>query len=92
MIEGESRLCYWPRDDDGIIRIFTALKAYGLAGWSIGAVYYPKSFSEDMRHAHDTIPNHASRFRERFAYEVLKQNPLHEINATGPNIALLNKV
>lgn len=90
--EGESRISFSPKDDDGIVHIFTASKAYGLAGWRVGAVQYPKRLSEDMRTAQDTIPTHASRCSQQVAYEALHHNPLHETKGKSCNISLLNEV
>lgn len=90
--EGESRIAYSPTNADNVVRIFTASKAYGLAGWRIGAVLYPKRLSAEMRKAQDTIPTHACRFSEHVAYESLLTNPLRETTALPCNITLVGKV
>lgn len=75
---GESRILFSPTEDSGIIHLYTASKAYGLAGWRIGALLYPKTLSDGMRKAQDTIPTHASKFSQFVAQEAIRCNPLYE--------------
>lgn len=90
--EGESRIAYSPKLDDGIIYLYTASKAYGLAGWRIGAVLYPERLSESMRKVQDTIATHASRFSQEVAFEALHHDPLYETAGNPSRITLLNRV
>ena len=45
----------------GIVHIFSMSKSFGLAGWRLGYVVYPKGpMHQAMRCIQDTIPTHAS--------------------------------
>lgn len=89
--DSPTNLTYSPSAEDGIINIYTASKAYGMAGWRIGAVKYPKRLSPDMKKSQDTIPTHAARFSELVALENLKYNPVSNSRSRS-HIAELNEV
>lgn len=87
--ESTAQLAYSPSADDGIIHIYTMSKAYGLAGWRIGAVMYPKRISEEMRKVQDTIPTHPAKFSEAVALEALRYNPVaHSIERPSKVVQL----
>lgn len=82
---------YSPPFQDHIIKLYTMSKAFGLAGWRIGAVVYPRSLSTYMRKAQDTIPTHAVRFSQLVAIEALRYKPPHiDLAARVRNIFLKN--
>lgn len=89
---GESRITYSPIDDNGIIHLYTASKVYGLAGWRIGALLYPKVLSDGMRKAQDTIPTHATKFSQQVALEAIRSNPFHEDENSASAISVLNEI
>jgi aromatic aminotransferase len=51
---------YVPRPLAGVVRMYTMSKVYGLAGWRVGALLYPKCLSVHLRKMQDTIPTHAT--------------------------------
>lgn len=69
--------CYSPPLHRYIVKIYTMSKVFGMAGWRIGAVLYPKSLSGDMQKVQDTIATHASTFSQTLAYEALHYPPYH---------------
>lgn len=64
-----------------IIKLHTMSKAFGLAGWRIGAVTYPRDLSEHMCKAQDTIPTHASNFSQAVAHFALAMPFTHVFEA-----------
>lgn len=49
-----------PRSSPCVIRLHTMSKVYGLAGWRVGALVYPRRLSVHLRKVQDTIPTHTA--------------------------------
>lgn len=87
--ESVGRPVYSPPFQDHIIKVYTMSKAFGLAGWRIGAVVYPLFLSKYIEKAQDTVPTHAARFSQLVAFEALRYKPPHiDIAARVRNIFL----
>jgi aspartate/methionine/tyrosine aminotransferase len=63
---------YSPPCFDGVIKLYTMSKVYGMAGWRIGALVYPQHLSEQLRKVQDTIPTHAAMISQVAAYHALE--------------------
>jgi aspartate/methionine/tyrosine aminotransferase len=63
---------YSPPSFDGVIKLYTMSKIYGMAGWRIGALVYPQHLSEQLRKVQDTIPTHAAMISQVAAYHALE--------------------
>ncbi|PXF45664.1 Aspartate aminotransferase [Gracilariopsis chorda] len=74
----DDKTVFSPEPDEHIIKLYTMSKVYGLAGWRVGALLYPKRISADMRKVQDTIPTHASLLSQFVACEALKHSPFYE--------------
>lgn len=81
-----------PKEVSDIIHLYTASKAYGLAGWRIGALLYPKMLSDGMKKVQDTIPTHATKFSQLVAMEAIRHNPLYEDEDSVSVISMLNEI
>lgn len=68
---------YSPQLHSHMIKLYTMSKCFGMAGWRVGAVLYPRALSSGMRKMQDTIPTHAAMFSQALAAEVLKFKPSH---------------
>ena len=53
------------------MHIFSLSKAFGMAGFRVGYMVYPRHIHEAMRSLQDTIPTHASRASQRIALAAL---------------------
>lgn len=62
---------YSPRLLPHIIKLHTMSKAFGLAGWRVGCVTYPRDLSTHMCKVQETIPTHASNFSQVIALSSL---------------------
>lgn len=66
---------------DNIIHIFSLSKIFGMAGWRVGYVVYPKCLSGSMRKLQDTIPTHSTILSQKLALKCLETydttNPAH---------------
>jgi aspartate/methionine/tyrosine aminotransferase len=62
---------YSPVVLEGVIKMYTMSKIYGMAGWRVGALVYPKSLSSQLRKIQDTIPTHPSILSQIAAYHAL---------------------
>lgn len=60
-----------------IIKLYTMSKVFGMAGWRVGAVVYPKTLSTEMRKIQDTIPTHAPIPSQISAFHVLQVDSRH---------------
>jgi aspartate/methionine/tyrosine aminotransferase len=63
--------CSTPRALQGVVKIYTMSKVYGMAGWRVGALLYPKELSVHLRKVQDTIPTHATMVSQVAAYHAL---------------------
>lgn len=68
---------YSPQLHSHMIKFYTMSKCFGMAGWRVGAVLYPRTLSSGMRKMQDTIPTHAAMFSQALAAEALKHKPTH---------------
>lgn len=68
---------YSPHLQSHIIKLHTMSKAFGLAGWRVGCVAYPRDLSVHMCKVQDTIPTHASNFSQVVALSALKLPTSH---------------
>eukprot|EP01035_Chromulina_nebulosa_P016843 gene16843-22328_t len=57
-----------------IIHIFSLSKSYGMAGWRVGYLIYPKTLAFHMRKIQDTIPTHASMISQQLAQLSIQAN------------------
>jgi aspartate/methionine/tyrosine aminotransferase len=57
---------------DGIIRLFTFSKNFGMAGWRLGYALYPNILSEAMLKVQDTLSTHATLASQSLGLEALK--------------------
>lgn len=55
----------------GIIHIFSFSKSFGMAGWRVGYLVYPRSLHGAMRSLQDTIPTHAVMAAQQVALAAL---------------------
>lgn len=76
-----SNCAYSPPLQPHIIKIHTMSKAFGLAGWRVGCVTYPRNLSAHMCKVQDTIPTHASSFSQLVALSALELPTVHVIEA-----------
>ncbi|KAL1500297.1 hypothetical protein AB1Y20_012963 [Prymnesium parvum] len=58
---------------DGVISLFTFSKSYGLAGWRVGYMVYPRRLHSIMLKLQDTMPTHTSRHSQAVAHLALQQ-------------------
>lgn len=58
----------------GVIRIYTMSKVYGLAGWRVGALVYPRALSLHLRKVQDTIPTHATIISQVVALSAIEED------------------
>lgn len=65
---------YAPRTGPCVIRLHTMSKAFGLAGWRVGALVYPRQLSAHLRKVQDTIPTHAARASQAAALAALEHD------------------
>lgn len=89
--EGPDKIVFSPLPNDNIIKMYTMSKVYGLAGFRVGGLLYPKRLSKTMVEVQDTIPTNVSHMCQRVAYHALKQNPF-ELGPCENNLNLMNKV
>lgn len=82
---------YSPPTTRGVIKMFTMSKAYGLAGWRVGGILYPKALSNDMRKVQATNPTHATRLSQAVACEALRRNAC-EVGSGATHIGQLKEV
>lgn len=68
---------YSPHLQPHVIKLHTMSKAFGLAGWRVGCVTYPRDLSVHMCKVQDTIPTHASNFSQVVALSALKLPASH---------------
>lgn len=73
----DGTLAYSPPALSGVIRIYTMSKVYGMAGWRVGAILYPKELSIHLRKVNDTIPTHATILSQVVAFHALKEDALY---------------
>lgn len=82
---------YSPPVLDGVIKIYTMSKSYGLAGWRVGALLYPKRIAREMRKVQDTIPTHGARLSDMVAYAALTEDPRTGTEEHPSNVALMSR-
>jgi len=58
--------------EEGIIRLFTFSKNFGMAGWRLGYALYPNALSEAMLKVQDTLCTHATLASQSLGLEALK--------------------
>lgn len=49
------------------------LRRYGLAGWRVGYLSYPRALDQALLKVQDTLPTHASVFSQRLALHALEE-------------------
>ena len=57
---------------DKIIHISSFSKAYGMAGWRVGYLAYPRALRDQMRKIQDTVPTHTAILSQKLALLALK--------------------
>jgi len=68
---------------DGIIHLFTMSKIYGMAGWRVGYMVYPKRISDSMQKVQDTIPTHACIKSQAIARACLEFSEKYKLGHDG---------
>jgi aspartate/methionine/tyrosine aminotransferase len=63
---------YSPPQLTGVIKLYTMSKIYGMAGWRVGALLYPRHLSNQLRKVQDTIPTHATMISQIAAHHALE--------------------
>ena len=58
-------------DDARLISLHTFSKSYGLAGWRVGYMHYPRELHGPLLQAQDSLPTHASTYAQRLAHAAL---------------------
>lgn len=67
---------------DKIIHISSFSKAFGMAGWRVGYLAYPRELNENMRKIQDTIPTHTCVLSQKLAELCLDHDDIL-IQSTG---------
>jgi aspartate/methionine/tyrosine aminotransferase len=65
---------YSPPQLSGVIKLYTMSKIYGMAGWRVGALLYPRHLSSQLRKVQDTIPTHATLISQIAAHHALEMD------------------
>ncbi|TFJ81444.1 hypothetical protein NSK_007405 [Nannochloropsis salina CCMP1776] len=53
-------LCASALDFSGLVHVYSFSKSYGMAGWRLGYLVYPRGLKTALRSLQDTIPTHAA--------------------------------
>lgn len=85
---------YSPPVVEGVVKLYTMSKVYGLAGWRVGACLYPQSLSKHMRKVQDTIPTHSCKLSDVVAYAALNRTvrPAGSMDCVSQRVAAGNKI
>lgn len=83
---------YSPAVVEGVIKLYTMSKLYGMAGWRVGAIVYPKILSSQLRKVQDTIPTHAPIVSQIGAYHCLAENHMAVTSRTNQLFAVRERI
>jgi aspartate/methionine/tyrosine aminotransferase len=58
---------------DGVVSLYTFSKSYGLAGWRVGYLSYPRCLHEPLLKVQDTLPTHPTNHAQDVALLAMSQ-------------------